>query len=235
LYRWDYAPQAIERIFEITGIRPNSTVADIGAGTGILTRQFAGRCGQVYAIEPNGPMRAYLERNLGAQPGWLSTSGRAEDTGLMDHSVDLIAVGQALSWFDPQPTRLEFRRIIKPGGWLAAIRNVGTYGEMDAALEKVYPKETDTSALMKGKDTPISFYYDEENYIEESFYFCKTETWEDFIGALGTASYAPDESSVLWERFEHAARQVFDQYKSSGRIQLMVETKLLVGRIRDCR
>ncbi len=147
----------------------------------------------------------------------------------MDHSVDLIAVGQALSWFDPQPTLLEFRRIIKPGGWLAAIRNVGTYGEMDAALEQVYPKETDTSALMKGKDTPISFYYDGENFIEEIFCFCRTETWEDFIGALGTASYAPDEGSVLWERFERAARQVFDQYKSSGQIQLTGRNEAISG------
>ena len=36
-YRWDYAPQAIETILDVTGVSTESSVADIGAGTGILT------------------------------------------------------------------------------------------------------------------------------------------------------------------------------------------------------
>ena len=51
-----------------------------------------------------------------------------------------------LNWFDPPPARKEFRRSLKAGGWLAILRNVGTYGELDAALDRVFPKETDTTA-----------------------------------------------------------------------------------------
>jgi hypothetical protein len=36
-YRWGYAAQAIQTIFDVTGISSQSCVADIGAGTGILT------------------------------------------------------------------------------------------------------------------------------------------------------------------------------------------------------
>ena len=106
-FRWDYAPRAIERIFEQTGITSHSVVADIGAGTGILTRHFVGRFKLVYAIEPNEPMRALAQQALKNQAGCRVLDGRAEATGLADHCVDLVTVAQALNWLDPPPARKE--------------------------------------------------------------------------------------------------------------------------------
>ena len=45
-YRWDYAPQAIQTILEVTQVSRQSSVADIGAGTGILTKHFMGKVKQ---------------------------------------------------------------------------------------------------------------------------------------------------------------------------------------------
>jgi SAM-dependent methyltransferase len=233
-FRWDYAPQLIERIFEVTGLNNQLVVADIGAGTGILTRHFVGRCRLVYAIEPNRPMRALAEQVLGALAGCRVLDGRAEATGLAKHSLDLITVAQALNWFDPMPTRQEFRRILKTGGWLAAIRNVGTYGrELDAAQEAVFPKELDTAVLMKGRDTPLSYYFGSQDFLQESFVSTTQETWEYFFGALGTASYAPDEGSPLYEQFEQAARQAFERFSTGGVVVSEVETQLCLGRMRN--
>jgi ubiquinone/menaquinone biosynthesis C-methylase UbiE len=233
-YRWDYAPQAIQRIFEITGIANQSLVADIGAGTGILTRHFVGRCKLVYAIEPNGAMRALAEQALGSIAGCCVLDGRAEATGLAEHSLDLITVAQALNWFDPQPTREEFRRILKPSGWLVDLRNLCTYGsDLDTALQTIYPKETDTTAWNKGRGMPLSFYFDHQDFWQESFVFSQAETWEQFFGSLATASYAPDERSELFGRFEQAAREAFERFRASGMVVSEVETKLCVGRIRN--
>lgn len=231
-YRWDYAPQAIRRIFELAGINQRSRVADIGAGTGILTRHFAGKCRLVVAVEPNRPMRALAVRTLAELDGWQALDGRAQATGLPSHSIDLITVAQALSWFDPQPARREFRRILKPGGWLAAIRNTSSYGpRLDAALETVYPRETGTAASMKGRNTPPSFYFGGEDFIQESFTFSEPQTWEQFFGSLASASYAPDEGSPLYRRFEQAARQAFDRFSTDGVVVSQVETKLCIGRM----
>ncbi len=233
-FRWDYAPQLIQRIIEVTGLNSQSVVADIGAGTGILTRHFVGRCKLVYAIEPSGPMRALAQQALGALAGCRVLDGRAEATGLAEHSLDLITVAQALNWFDPQPTRQEFRRILKAGGWLAAIRNVGTYGrELDAALGAVFPKELDTTDLMKGRDTPLNFYFGSQDFLQESFASTKEETWDDFFGALGTASYAPDEGSSLYKPFEQAARQAFERFSTGGVVLAKIETQLCLGRMRN--
>jgi predicted RNA methylase len=43
-YRWDYAPQAIQTLFSVTQVSRESVVADIGAGTGILTAPAACQC-----------------------------------------------------------------------------------------------------------------------------------------------------------------------------------------------
>jgi 16S rRNA A1518/A1519 N6-dimethyltransferase RsmA/KsgA/DIM1 with predicted DNA glycosylase/AP lyase activity len=80
--RWDYAPGAIGAVFELARLSAGSRIADIGAGTGILTRHFAGRVGHVFAVEPNREMRQMLERELGAEASCSITAGSAEDTGL---------------------------------------------------------------------------------------------------------------------------------------------------------
>ena len=54
-YRLPYASQAVNDLLEYIG--PIQVMADIGAGNGQLTRLFAGRCSQVYAVEPEPAMR----------------------------------------------------------------------------------------------------------------------------------------------------------------------------------
>src|SRR5574338_1161320 len=112
-YRWDYAAAAIETMINVTRISVNSTVADIGAGTGILTRHFIGRAQKIYAVEPNFELRQILTRDLGKFPSISVMDGCAEDTKLPDMSVNVITVAQAIHWFDPEPARLEMMRILK--------------------------------------------------------------------------------------------------------------------------
>jgi ubiquinone/menaquinone biosynthesis C-methylase UbiE len=232
-YRWDYAPQAIETIFDVTRISRRTCVADIGAGTGILTKHFVGKVKRVFAVEPNEAMRQIAKRTLESQPSCQIVNGRAEATTLPDHSVDLIAVAQAFNWFDPQPTRTELLRILKPGGWLATLRNYGTDKELARALKKIYPKESDTWSLMPGKDTPMSFYYGNEDYLKQTFVFTVERTWNEFMGTSSSASYAPDENSPLYADFERAARRVFERFSRDGLVVLHAVTELCLGQVKQ--
>lgn len=231
-YRWDYAQQAIQMIFDITGISLHSSVADIGAGTGILTKHFIGKVGQVFAVEPNEAMRQLAGKMLASHPSCHIVDGRAEATTLPDHSVDMIAVAQAFHWFDPEPTRAEFLRILKPGGWLVKLRNDGTDQELNYALEKIYPKEKDTSSVMIGKDVPMSFYYGSDDYRKHDFAFTVENTWEVFLGSISSASYAPDETDPFYADFKHAARSVFDCFRNDDAVVLHGTTELCVGQIK---
>ena len=230
-YRWGYAPQSIQTIFDVTRITKESCVADIGAGTGILTKEFIGRVKQVFAVEPNPEMRAIAAKELEQYPSCQVVDGRAEATTLADHSIDLITAAQSIHWFEPQAAKKEFLRILKPGGWLAICRNYGTDSESSEALQKVFPSESDTSALMLGKSKPRSFYYSGGEYLKQDFPFKAQVTWEEFMGSLSTASYAPDEGSSLYAEFERGARRIFDRFSSNNLIELHGVTELYLGQI----
>jgi len=227
--RWDYAPQAIQTLFDLTGLSERSVVADIGAGTGILTRHFIGKVGQIWAVEPNAEMRQVAIDTLGGYPSRHVVDGRAEATTLADDSVDLIVVAQALGWFEPQLTRAEFLRILKSGGWFAELVNRDTDDELGEALEPIFPTETDTTTLMKRRGTPISFYYGHKGFQKWSFAFTTRHTWATFIGVLSTASYAPLETSALYADFARAAKRVFERFSADGILTSNAVTELHLG------
>lgn len=94
--------------------------ADIGAGTGLFTRDLVAAGLNVFAVEPSASMRSVLEETL---PGVVAIDGTGESTGLPAGSVDLVSVAQAWHWMDPAEASTEARRILRPGGTLALIWN----------------------------------------------------------------------------------------------------------------
>lgn len=233
-YRWDYAPQAIETILEVTGVSSQSSVADIGAGTGILTRHLIGKVRRVYAVEPNAQMRRQAETSLGAHPTCTVVDGRAEATTLPDCSIDLITVAQAIHWFEPRATRTEFWRILKPGGWLALLRNYGTDPLEREAVDQVFSDENGCNReawAARPERKPVSYFYGTEDYVQQVYPFTTQRTWDQFIGSLSTASTAPDEGDPRYARFVRAAREVFRRLAPGGVLESQVETELCLGRI----
>ncbi len=71
-------------------------------------------------------MREAGERRLGRHPRFTSVAGPAEATKLDDASVDFITAGSAFHWFDPERVRVEFARVLNPGGWVVLL--YGTCG-----------------------------------------------------------------------------------------------------------
>jgi SAM-dependent methyltransferase len=118
-YRPGYPAPAVDAL--LTGLAPlvERTAADVGAGTGILSRLLADRGVRVLAVEPNASMRGAAVAHEHVR--WVD--GTAEATGLPDRSVDLVTVAQAFHWFDVPPTLREFARILEPGGRLAILWN----------------------------------------------------------------------------------------------------------------
>ena len=110
---------AAEAVAWALGPRP-VRVADLGAGTGILTRVVLAAGHDVVAIEPDEQMRARLTQ---ATPGVAALAGSAEQIPLPDASVDAVVAGQAYHWFDPERAHAEIARVLRPGGVFAAMWN----------------------------------------------------------------------------------------------------------------
>jgi SAM-dependent methyltransferase len=115
-----YPQEAIEWIAGKIGLGSASTVLDLGAGTGKLTRALVETGARVIAVEPGDAMRSELEHVL---PDVEALRGAAEDIPLPDQSVDCIAVGQAFHWFRHDEAMPELHRVLRPGGALALLWN----------------------------------------------------------------------------------------------------------------
>lgn len=232
-YRWSYAPAAVQACFAISGLGREAVLADLGAGTGILTRELCQRAGQVFALEPNKQMRALLARQCAGFPNCTVLGRQAEATGLPDASLDMATAAQALHWFNPDATRAELARILKPGGWLAIFSNRGTDAGLGAALEALYrPHPGMTSPVMPPRQPqdPLDFYFGPA-YRTLSFPFSFSQTWEAFLGSQLSASFTPDPGQPGYPAFEAAARQIFERFSQAGLLTVQAETSLSIGRL----
>ena len=123
LYRPGYPAEAMQYIFDRTKINSQSSVADIGAGTGIFTELLLSSGSGVIAVEPNESMRLAADNILQGNNNYSSIAGSAEATGLASHSIDLITAAQAFHWFKLAEAKTEFNRILKPQGKIVLIWN----------------------------------------------------------------------------------------------------------------
>jgi SAM-dependent methyltransferase len=114
--RPNYAPEAVDWVAQRAGLVAGSTVVDLAAGTGQLSRAFTRLGVDVVAIEPAANMRAVLGERLGSV---RVIDGTAESIPLDDSSVDAVVVGNALHHFDRERAFAEIARILRPGSVLA--------------------------------------------------------------------------------------------------------------------
>lgn len=118
--RPDYPFEAVAWMLERLP-RGARRIADVGAGTGKLTRVIADAPdAQVVAVDPDPAM---LKRLSEAVPGIPTFVGTAEALPLPDASVDAIVLGQAWHWVDPVAASAEIGRVVRPGGTLGLIWN----------------------------------------------------------------------------------------------------------------
>jgi ubiquinone/menaquinone biosynthesis C-methylase UbiE len=94
-------------------------VVDLGSGTGLSTRPWAGRADEVVGVEASPEMRERAEEATSAE-NVRFVQAYAQATGLPDGAADIVTCSQALHWMEPQATLAEVARILRPGGVFAA-------------------------------------------------------------------------------------------------------------------
>jgi ubiquinone/menaquinone biosynthesis C-methylase UbiE len=120
--RADYAAGAIADLLALAAPDPERPVADIGAGTGKLTKELLAQGCSVHAVEPNEAMRTFgIANTMGLNVVW--SVGTGEATGLAAKSYDLVTFGSSFNVTDRQRTLREVERILRPQGWFACMWN----------------------------------------------------------------------------------------------------------------
>jgi SAM-dependent methyltransferase len=115
-----YPAAAVAWMTDALALRAGTTVADVAAGTGKLTRLLVLSGATVLAVEPVGGMREQLVTSV---PGVPALGAVAEALPFRSGSLDAITVAQAIHWFDRAPALAELHRVLRPGGRLGVIGN----------------------------------------------------------------------------------------------------------------
>jgi ubiquinone/menaquinone biosynthesis C-methylase UbiE len=131
-YRWtpaiqDWLGAATDVMFELAGVRTGARVLDLAAGAGepaISAARRVGPTGSVLATDISANILEYARHAAAEQGvGNLETSVMdGEHLQLPDESFDVVMSRVGLIYFpDQQRALAEARRVLKPGGRIAAI------------------------------------------------------------------------------------------------------------------
>jgi len=234
--RPSYPPELVRLLREEVGLRPEHVVADVGSGTGILTALLLAQGNVVYAVEPNRAMAAAAHDALGGNVSFRDVDGRAEATGLAPASVDLIVAAQAFHWFDPARTRLEFRRILRPGGFVVLVWNIRS---VDAT-----PFLRDYEAFLREWGTDykeVSSRYQDEaamaelfgpgGYETRRFEYRQTFDLDGLRGRLLSSSYTPRPGDPRREAMLASLPGLFARHQEGGQVAFAYDTWAYYGRL----
>ena len=234
-HRPRYPRQLLAELEQRCGLTPESVIADMGSGTGILTELFLEHGNTVFAVEPNAPMRAIAEENLRGNPRFHSVAATAEETTLASESVDLIVAGQAFHWFERSRAQAEFARILRPQGWIVLVWNerVPDSTPFAAAYEAVLTQHSVDYTVMDPKKVS------RDNHGISDFLGPKMQvihlrhqsrvTFEQLSGLAASASYAPLPGHAKYEGFSRALSEAFHAYAEDGTVPLDYEMKAYVA------
>ena len=232
--RPDYPQKLIEFLFD-NFIKENSVIADIGAGTGIFTKQLSEFNNKIYAIEPNDDMFSSLKENFENSENVESLKGAAEALPLPDKSVDFICAAQSFHWFDKEKFKAESGRILKENGFIILIWNVrdeetNLVKEIDLINRKYCKNYKGFSSGLKIEKESFSDFFSGE-FISKSFRNDIPFTLENFIKRNLSSSFSPTESDENYSPFIEEIENLARRYEENGIVTLPNITKCFIGKI----
>lgn len=236
-YRPGYPPQILDVLRRDCALAPESAIADIGSGTGLLAQVFLSNGNIVYGVEPNADMRRAGENFLREYPKFRSITGTAEETTLPAASVDFVVAGQAFHWFNPHLARKEFERILKPDGWAAIISNerrkdstaflreyeilLRTFGTDYADVDAKYPQSPKMEA-----------FFGKGNLREANFPNQQRFDFAGLRGRLLSSSFTPVKGDPKHEPMLAELQRIFNAHAQKNQVQFDYVARVFYGQLR---
>lgn len=122
-FRPDYSTKIVKNILKMINCKKYYPVADIGAGTGKLTKLLCKNNLIVSAIEPNKYMRRYGKKNTKnfKNVTWISSTG--ENSRLNSNSFYCVFFGSSFNVINKKKTIKEMKRVLIDKGYLCCLWN----------------------------------------------------------------------------------------------------------------
>ncbi len=235
-YRPTYPKTLIEFFLNKHVINNQSIIADIGSGTGIFAELLLTTGATVYGIEPNQAMQQCAESKLSNNANFISVNGTAEKTTMLNSSVDAISVATAFHWFDQQACKKEFKRILKPDGWVMLLWNLRLTElsplskDYEDILQKHCPQYKGIPSQQIAEQDLLAFFA--ENSVEILEFANQQQLDKDgLIGRLRSTSYALTPEQVGYAAMIEDIESSFKKHAVNNKVTFTYKTKLYLGKL----
>lgn len=225
-------PEGIIKKMKELGIGKHSIVADIGAGTGLLTHLLTKLDCVILAVEPNVEMLNECKKYCAAHTNIEFINAPAESTQIKENSLDLIIIAQAFHWFNKDLSKAEFKRILKDNGYVIFLWN-------DMQIHNEFVKEyINILNEYKVKTTAAISNYDPDqekyNFLGQEYekiYYNNQQVLdlEGLVANASSLSYTPSKSSSNYGEFERDLMNLFFKYQEDGQVILHYKTEMCIG------
>lgn len=235
-YRPGYPPAVVNLMRETCGLKTGAQIADIGSGTGILTKLLLEGGFNVTAVEPNEAMRTAAEEDLRDWKGFGSIAAPAEETGLPGASFDAITVAQAFHWFDIQGVRREFARLLRGDKWVFIIWNHRDAGgspfhrNYETLLESLgLPYEAVAHRNIEARTRSLDEFFPPGVMRTAQFDNPQAMDWPALRGRFLSSSYAPAEGDPKHKEYISRLEELFQKYAIGGQVVFEQQTMVYFG------
>jgi SAM-dependent methyltransferase len=112
-----YGAAFFEAVAQQVGLDGSQRLLDVGAGPGILAIGFAPYCREGVGVDPEPGM--VEAAHAAAQTAGVAVTfieGRFEDAAAKLGACDIVSIGRAIHWLDPEPARTALERVLAPRG-----------------------------------------------------------------------------------------------------------------------
>lgn len=231
-----YPRTLLNHLVDHTGFTAKDILADVGAGTGILSELFLTHGNRVYALDPNREMLAAAHTHLHAYSNFSPIAGAAEALPFPNNHLDAITIGQAFHWFDRPAAKTQFFRVLVPGGLIAIAQNIRdpalpVFLEFQAIASKYSINPEKPSHVKMDKQAETAAFFSPSQLHYQTFPNPLSVNFERLSGGLLSTSDAPLPGHPNHIPMLAELRKFFDQHQQDGLIRLPFITELYWGRI----
>lgn len=207
----------------------NKKVADLGAGTGVLTRALAEEGAEVVGVEPSLELiqkAKQIDRDNGYTIEYVNAF--SESTPLEDKVYDFVTVLRAWHWFDTEKTLTEINRILKDKGSLIVIdsgftsnnkvvRNTLEIIKNCMPNRQLKPAGSKANAAQRINGFPVEWFKQWQTHqfdLQDTykFYYDVSFTNEEWCGRVGSLSWlsgfqSQERKSILEEIYTYLEKE----------------------------
>jgi ubiquinone/menaquinone biosynthesis C-methylase UbiE len=237
-YRLDYPDEVIEYVVDRFGLTKDSTVLDLGCGTGRIGLKMSRHVGEVVAADPDAGM---LEQGRQAADSqgiknieWKQAAG--SEIHNLDRKFDVVTMGRAFHRMDTEQGLSNIKEVLKGGGGLSVLTSTewfkrGTEPWQDKVHEVVQRRLDD----VPDRTGPISYdttrtetlkSYGFQKVEKKEFVETKQFSVEDAAGYVLSLSFAPASSE---DERRSLAEELKEELGSTDQLSQEIEFSVVSG------